>query len=504
MSSPQKNSLAYDTNGGMALDFAGGVTVDKMAMSATCVFSTPAEDREGDVMDLLGLRTANHQRNPIVFWNHAKTLTLPIGKTRDDMGQYTVEINDDFARQTTFFSQTLLEAEQIFDLIAEGIVNANSIGFQTLKATPLYTGPKRRGLHILESDLLEVSWVGVPVNQEAVRKALDSNVCGRPLASAIRRELEPYAARASAWANGVTLKCYAGRAVILKSVGDADAEATEEPTASVSSDATEAAADEFDEIADVLIDAGILDDPEAVADFLVSEFGIDNKTEARVEWANDLMAEYGNGDRLMLTEDEDGEPVVEIADAEDEEKKGLRFWNWKSFDESEHPRDHGKFSEKPGASGDTDGPSMINKVHEVSPDDLTPTENEQAHTDAIAEMFPKTSDMPPIVYVLDDGQKKIIDGHNRWQVASDRGDKLRAIGLTSDEYEELKLNYLQMEIVYGALMAAGQSDAAESLDERMGGIVSTGGYEAAKDIRDMHADEDVKGLRFWSTKSVRV
>jgi hypothetical protein len=326
-----KDVMAYDTNGGLALDFVStSISVDRGAMSASCIFSTPAEDREGDVMDLLGLRTANHQRNPIVFWNHAKTLTLPIGKTRDDMGQYTVEINDDFARQTTFFSQTLLEAEQIFDLIAEGIVNANSIGFQTLKATPLYTGPKRRGLHILESDLLEVSWVGVPVNQEAVRKALDSNVCGRPLASAIRRELEPYAARASAWANGVTLKCYAGRAVILKSVGDADAEATEEPTASVSSDATEAAApDEFDEIADVLIDAGILDDPEAVADFLVSEFGIDNKTEARVEWANDLMAEYGNGDRLVLTEDEDGEPVVEIADA-DEDVKGLRFWSTKS------------------------------------------------------------------------------------------------------------------------------------------------------------------------------
>ena len=52
--------------------------------------------------------------------------------------------------------------------------------------------------------------------------------------------------------------------------------------------------------------------------------------EARIEWANDLMAEYGNGDRLVLTEDEDGEPVVEIADAEDEEKKGLRFWSTKS------------------------------------------------------------------------------------------------------------------------------------------------------------------------------
>jgi hypothetical protein len=212
------DARAYDLDGGaLARDMeTRSVTVDPFTMSATCVFSTDAMDRIGDVVDIPGIRTANHQRNPVVFWNHAKQLTLPIGKTVDGAGSYTVILSDNAATQTTFFSQSLLEAEQIFRLIDEGIINANSIAFDNNRVQPIFVAGVRKGLHVLECDLLEISWVGLPINPEAVRKAIDSLVCGRVLAEPIRRSLEPYAARAAAWANGVTLKYYDVRAAILK------------------------------------------------------------------------------------------------------------------------------------------------------------------------------------------------------------------------------------------------------------------------------------------------
>ncbi len=303
------DNLAYDTGGGLALDFGGDVTIDKGAMAATCVFSTGARDRVGDVMEVAGIRTENHQRNPVTFWNHAKVLTLPIGKTKDPAGNYTVLIGEEAARQTTYFSQTLLEAEQIFDLIAEGIINANSIGFDTIKAQPIYTGG-RKGLHIIESDLLEISWVGVPINQEAVTKAIHSLCCGRPLAPSIRGALEPYSLRRNAWANGATVeKCFDVRAMLLKS---ADFEGL-----TFSDDDAEEAGDTPD-----------LADVEAVAAYIAEHYAPEELESAIEDW-NDLMAENGISSRFVLTVDEDGDPIIEIADGP-ETTKGLRFWLAKS------------------------------------------------------------------------------------------------------------------------------------------------------------------------------
>ena len=214
------DSAAYDVHGGLALDFLprARVQLDRAKMSATCTFSTTAIDRVGDKLETSGIRTEAHRVNPVVFWDHAKDLTLPIGKTVDPLGVYTVSIGSEEASQTTFFSKSLLEAEQIFALIDEGIISANSIGFRPIKAVPLYVGHRRLGLHLQEVELLEISWVGVPCNQEAVRSALGRDkIAGKALAESLRRSLTPFAGRANAWANGVELvKNFAGRAVILK------------------------------------------------------------------------------------------------------------------------------------------------------------------------------------------------------------------------------------------------------------------------------------------------
>jgi len=207
------DSLAYDVNGGLAIDFLprAAVTLDKSKMSASCTFSTSAIDRVGDMLDVAGIRTENHQSNPVVFWDHARHLTFPIGKTKDLAGAYTVQILDGdqggVATQVTYFSQTLLEAEQVFELIAEGIISANSIGFRPIKATPLYVGHRRLGLHLKEVELLEISWVGVPCNQDAVRSALSrGRLCGKAIAEPIRQSLAPLVAGRKCWAPGAAIK----------------------------------------------------------------------------------------------------------------------------------------------------------------------------------------------------------------------------------------------------------------------------------------------------------
>jgi HK97 family phage prohead protease len=181
------------------------VELDHSTMSATGVFATTSLDRVGDVLDVSGIVTDNHKRNPITLWNHGQQLSLPIGICESPDKVYTVVIDPEAgeARCTTFFSQHLLEAEQIYNLIDEGVIRAMSIGYRPLKAKRMKGDPEsiqRPGLFLESVDLLEASFVAIPANQDAIVPAnLDAiqaalsrdKVCGKSLAPSIRRGLLP-------------------------------------------------------------------------------------------------------------------------------------------------------------------------------------------------------------------------------------------------------------------------------------------------------------------------
>jgi HK97 family phage prohead protease len=180
---------------GLCLPAVKAVELDGATMSARAIFATDSLDRVGDVIHVPGIDTANHQKNPVVLFNHGQQFAIPIGKTVDEAGNYTVEVGEHEAYQRTFFSQSLLEAEQIYRLIEEGVISANSIGYRPLQAKRLKADPNsitKPGLYLERVELLEVSWVGVPANQDCVRAALSRDkVCGKSLAPAIRRGLLP-------------------------------------------------------------------------------------------------------------------------------------------------------------------------------------------------------------------------------------------------------------------------------------------------------------------------
>jgi len=106
------------------------LNVDESKMCATGVLATNALDRQGDVMDIKGIRTDRHQFNPIALIDHGLWYPLPIGKTEDPDGNYTVSLGENEATQTTYFSQHDQMAEQCFHLLCEKVLRGNSIRFE--------------------------------------------------------------------------------------------------------------------------------------------------------------------------------------------------------------------------------------------------------------------------------------------------------------------------------------------------------------------------------------
>ena len=121
----------------------------------------------------------------------------------------SVVINDGDIEATAFFSESLLEANQIFGLVVEKYCGAASIRFTPLDATvrtPQSGGGVRPGLEVNEWDLLEWSIVGIPDNPEAVRKLLDKNkLAGSVICESIAKCLTPYAAPVKKLGRGLNL-----------------------------------------------------------------------------------------------------------------------------------------------------------------------------------------------------------------------------------------------------------------------------------------------------------
>ena len=185
---------------------------DPTAMSATFWISRPNVDRSEDIVNPLGLDLTNYRLNPICFFDHALGgLDLPIGKSEDPNGNLSISCTADGVLGTCYFSQTLPEGEQIFELVDEGILRAASPYIRELKCSirpGTGTGRDRPGLYIEQWDMCEWSVVGIPDNQQAVavRKVFDrGRLAGRPIAEAIKKSLRAYAAAIPVQGRGFNL-----------------------------------------------------------------------------------------------------------------------------------------------------------------------------------------------------------------------------------------------------------------------------------------------------------
>lgn len=122
--------------------------------------STSAIDRQGDSIDQAGWDLVNFKSNPVLLWAHDYG-SLPIGKVTD------INVVDGSLKAVFEFApeDANPRAAQIQKLYEGGYINASSVGLI----------PKERNGHVItKAELLELSLVPVPANQEALRLAINN------------------------------------------------------------------------------------------------------------------------------------------------------------------------------------------------------------------------------------------------------------------------------------------------------------------------------------------
>jgi hypothetical protein len=167
--------------------------IDEATMSAAFVISTADVDRSGDKVETAGIRLEHHRANPVVLWDHGKGPIgkLPIGKCQDDAGNYTVVIRPEegVAVARIFFAKDLPFAKDIFLLVKGGYLRGSSMGFLPLRAAIMPgadPSDECPPLHLLETDLCEVSVTAVPDNPRALKIAMEKSLESRFVSSEIK------------------------------------------------------------------------------------------------------------------------------------------------------------------------------------------------------------------------------------------------------------------------------------------------------------------------------
>ena len=128
------------------------------AREATFIISSDAVDRDKDVIHQDGWQLDNFFKNPILQVHHDGH-QFPVGKfsqiyTTDGKTYGTAQFADKGTSEV---------ADLAYDLIQQDILRSVSVGFQGIESEPNDHG----GLDYTKQELLEVSLVNVPANQEA-------------------------------------------------------------------------------------------------------------------------------------------------------------------------------------------------------------------------------------------------------------------------------------------------------------------------------------------------
>ena len=135
---------------------AGGQTVFGFRITS------PAVDRDKEVLDPSGMDAANYLRNPVVLWGHDTDQV--VGKAVN-----LRRTAEGWEADIVFADAVSEKAREVKALVEGGYVSATSVRFR-----PLETEEGRRGVDpyyrkYTRWELLEVSLVSVPANPDAVR-----------------------------------------------------------------------------------------------------------------------------------------------------------------------------------------------------------------------------------------------------------------------------------------------------------------------------------------------
>ncbi len=121
------------------------------------VATTGVIDRQGDIVDPLGVQLDNYKPNNVVLAGHDPS--QPIGNAWPSIVNGRLEATVRFAP-----AGVSAKADEFCGLYKSGVMKAVSIGFQPIESEPLAGGGRR----FTKWELLEISLVAVPANSEAL------------------------------------------------------------------------------------------------------------------------------------------------------------------------------------------------------------------------------------------------------------------------------------------------------------------------------------------------
>lgn len=131
------------------LDDGSGIEIQGYA-------STPVVDRDQEIIPVSAIDTANWEKNPILLYMHDRS--KPIGKV------VSYEKRTDGLWVKAFISNAAEKLHGVLTLIKDGVLKAFSVGFRIHD----YFVDKAGVLVYKDIELLEVSVVSIPANQEAI------------------------------------------------------------------------------------------------------------------------------------------------------------------------------------------------------------------------------------------------------------------------------------------------------------------------------------------------
>ncbi len=153
-------------------------------------------DRVGDFLEVAGIETANHERNPLAYTDHGKKLWRPLGLDQEPKTkQYTVVISPDtgLATAVMYVDSRFRENVEMYDAYRRKLLNMGSIGYRPVEWVKLPAGDGfPEGKHLKRVELLETSAVFLACNPDCVRRLWDEPIEGKSLSDAMRAQLDPF------------------------------------------------------------------------------------------------------------------------------------------------------------------------------------------------------------------------------------------------------------------------------------------------------------------------
>lgn len=129
-----------------------------------CRCSTPDQDRDGDIVVQAGIDLTDYRKNPVFLFQH--NTSLPVARALS----IGLDANGNLSALVQFPPEgQVKKSDEVFAMIQHGIISGISIGFAVTQATPLdKSNPTRGPKRIDKCKLMEVSFVSVPSNQNAL------------------------------------------------------------------------------------------------------------------------------------------------------------------------------------------------------------------------------------------------------------------------------------------------------------------------------------------------